>query len=100
MHPADLGQQAVEFQRVYGRLGVTVWVSTKALELILPGVPLAPQYPWISVASVGDLGAFELLPTFDAPHFTVFLSSVMASELEFLRSLFRKIRNPIYVPPG
>jgi hypothetical protein len=99
---SDLRRSAEVCLTRYGVLGLSVSVADiRRLEELIPRARQAVQrYPNLSVCSLAVIedATYPVVPTFEAPHYTVILPSVDSSDLDTLRQCFLTIPNPLYKP--
>jgi hypothetical protein len=95
----DLKHAAVNCLMMYEILGISVVVADvpEVEDLVRQARPAMKIYSTIHVCRVRDLDQrlYRLLPTFNAPHYTLVLPSIDDEVLVRLRNRFSRMDNPL-----
>ncbi len=99
---SDLDKTARACERVFGVLGVSVFVAEvrEIEDLIAQARPIVREMPALSVCSFAALVGFHVVPSGKAPHYTVLLPDLTEPTFELLREPFLVVPNPLLVARG
>lgn len=100
MLPSDIEKAVRSCDRRYGVLGLSAFAAdVPDLDSLLRRVPEPDRWSSLGVSRADVLlrAGFRLLPTFDAPHYTI-LPDLSGGTVNALRTSFRAEQNPLFRP--